>query len=123
MNICSFNALEKKEALEFLTPCGQSAVWARNLVALRPFTSFDELRTNAASEWQALPEEAQLVLANMMFNMVKTRLSKFVKLRKAIEAFDYGEASNQMKYSKWYTQVTNRADRLVKRMKAIEVTE
>jgi len=28
-----------------------------------------------------------------------------------------------MKDSKWYTQVTNRADRLVKRMKALEVTE
>ena len=26
-------------------------------MALRPFTSFDELRTNADSEWQALPEE------------------------------------------------------------------
>ena len=57
MNICSFNALGKKEALELLISCGQSAVWAGNLVALRPFTSFDELRTNAASEWQALPEE------------------------------------------------------------------
>ena len=59
MNICSFNALEKKEALELLIPCGQSAVWARNVAALRPFTSFDELRTNAALEWQALPEEEQ----------------------------------------------------------------
>ena len=59
MNICSFNALGKKEALELLIPCGQSAVWARNVAALRPFTSFDELRTNADSEWQALPEEEQ----------------------------------------------------------------
>ena len=83
----------------------------------------EDLFTTNISAWQALPEEAQLVLANMMFNMGKPRLSKFVKLRKAIEAFDYGEASNQMKDSKWYTQVTNRADRLVKRMKAIEVTE
>ena len=82
-----------------------------------------DLFTTDISAWEALPEEAQLVLANMMFNMGKPRLSKFVKMRKAIEDFDYEEASNQMKDSKWYTQVTNRADRLVNRMKALKVTE
>lgn len=82
-----------------------------------------DLFTTDISAWEALPEEAQLVLANMMFNMGKPRLSKFVKMRQAIEDFDYEEASNQMKDSKWYTQVTNRADRLVNRMKALKVTE
>jgi len=82
-----------------------------------------DLFTTDISAWEALPEEAQLVLANMMFNMGKPRLSKFVNMRKAIENFDYEEASNQMKDSKWYTQVTNRADRLVNRMKALKVTE
>jgi hypothetical protein len=34
---------------------------------------------------------------------------------------DWLEASEQMKDSRWYTQVTNRADRLVNRMKMVNV--
>ena len=83
----------------------------------------EELFKTQFSSFDALPTEARYILTNMMFNMGKPRLSKFVKMRKAIEDFDFAEASIQMKDSKWYTQVTNRADRLVKRMKALEVTE
>ena len=83
----------------------------------------EKLFTTDISAWEALPTEARYILANMMFNMGKPRLSKFVKMRQAIEDFDYEEASNQMKDSLWYTQVTNRADRLVNRMKALKVTE
>ena len=63
-----------------------------------------------------LPEEAQLILANMMFNMGRPRLSKFKKMNKAIADEDWIEASLQMEDSKWYRQVTNRAERLVERM-------
>ena len=63
-----------------------------------------------------LPEEAQLILANMMFNMGRPRLSKFKKMNKAIADGDYLEASLQMEDSRWYKQVTNRAERLVQRM-------
>ena len=63
-----------------------------------------------------LPEEAQLILANMMFNMGRPRLSKFKKMNKAIADEDWIEASLQMEDSKWYRQVTNRAERLVQRM-------
>ena len=59
MNIDRFNTLEEKEALELLTRCGQSTLWSKNLLALRPYVSFDELRTNAAAEWQALPDAEQ----------------------------------------------------------------
>ena len=44
---------------------------------------------------------------------------KFAK--KAVDAGDWEEAGNQMKDSRWYDQVTARAERLVKRMKAIKV--
>jgi len=63
-----------------------------------------------------LPEEAQLILANMMFNMGRPRLSKFKKMNLAIMDEDYLEASLQMEDSKWYKQVPNRAERLVERM-------
>jgi lysozyme len=67
-----------------------------------------------------LPEEAQLILANMMFNMGRPRLSKFKKMNKAIAEGDYLEASLQMEDSRWYKQVTNRAERLVQRMALLQ---
>ena len=68
-----------------------------------------------------LPEEVQQIIANMMFNMGRPRLSRFHKMKKAVDAGDWEEAGNQMKDSRWYNQVTTRAERLVKRMKAIQV--
>ena len=55
----------------------------------------------------------------MMFNMGRPRLSKFKKMIQAIRDGDWIEAGNQMKDSRWYKQVTNRADRLISRMKAV----
>ena len=68
-----------------------------------------------------LPEEAQKIIANMMFNMGLTRLSKFKKMKAAIEKGDFKEAANQMHDSKWRTQVPNRAERLINRMRNIKV--
>ena len=70
-------------------------------------------------DWSNLPEEVKLITANMMFNMGRPRLSKFKKMILAIKDSDWLEAANQMKDSRWYKQVTNRADRLISRMKAI----
>ena len=70
-----------------------------------------------------LPEEVQLILCNMMFNMGRPRLSKFVKFRAAIDDNDWLEAATQMEDSRWHKQVTNRANRLIKRMEAICVKE
>ena len=68
-----------------------------------------------------LPEKVQHIIANMMFNMGRPRLSRFHKMKRAVDAGDWEEAGNQMKDSRWYDQVTTRAERLVKRMKAIQV--
>tara|TARA_R100001440_G_scaffold31689_1_gene50315 strand:- start:485 stop:943 length:459 start_codon:yes stop_codon:yes gene_type:complete len=70
-------------------------------------------------DFYVLPEEAQLIIANMMFNLGRPRLSRFHKMKKAVDNRDWQEASNQMKDSKWYRQVTNRADRLCERMASI----
>ena len=71
------------------------------------------------NDFDELPEEAQQIIANMMFNMGRPRLSRFHKMKKAVDARDWVEAGNQMKDSRWYNQVTTRADRLVERMKSI----
>jgi GH24 family phage-related lysozyme (muramidase) len=68
-------------------------------------------------DFDNLTEEAQLVIANMMFNLGRTRLSKFRKFIGAVRESDWNEAGNQMVDSLWYTQVTNRAARLVQRIR------
>jgi lysozyme len=70
-------------------------------------------------DFDDLPEEAQQIIANMMFNMGRPRLSKFKKMKEAVDNRDWIEAGNQMMDSRWYKQVTTRADRLVTRMMAI----
>ena len=70
-------------------------------------------------DWSNLPEEVKLITANMMFNMGRPRLSKFKKMIKAIQEGNWLEAGYQMKDSRWYKQVTNRADRLISRMQAV----
>ena len=71
------------------------------------------------SNFEVLPEEAQLIIANMMFNMGRPRLSKFKGMKAAVDAGDYHRAAVEMVDSRWYQQVTNRADRLVARMRSI----
>jgi len=67
----------------------------------------------------SLPEEAKMILCNMMYNLGYTRLSKFSKLKAAVNKGDWEKASIEMTDSKWYRQVPNRAERLVQRMKNI----
>ena len=70
-------------------------------------------------DFDDLPEEAQLIIANMMFNLGYPRYSKFKKKIQAVKDGNWLEAAVQMKDSRWYKQVTNRADRLINRMKAL----
>ena len=70
-------------------------------------------------QWEHLPEEAQQVIANMMFNMGRPRLSKFKGMKRGVDARDWNAAADEMVDSNWYRQVTNRADRLVMRMRNI----
>ena len=71
-------------------------------------------------DWDSLPEEVRLILANMMFNMGRPRLSRFHKMKKAVDSSDWTEAANQMLDSKWAKQVPNRANRLIERMRNIQ---
>ena len=66
-----------------------------------------------------LPEEAQLIIANMMFNLGRPRLSKFKGMKAGVDAGDWKKAADEMVDSAWYRQVPNRAGRLVSRMKAL----
>jgi len=66
-----------------------------------------------------LPDEVQQILVNMMFNMGRTRLSKFKKFNAAILEHDWSTAAVEGRDSLWYRQVTNRAERLMSRLEAV----
>jgi GH24 family phage-related lysozyme (muramidase) len=74
------------------------------------------------SDFDDLPEEVQLIIANMMFNMGRPRLSKFKGMKRGVDAKDWNAAADEMVDSKWYRQVTKRADRLVQRMRNITIS-
>ena len=66
-----------------------------------------------------LPDEVQQILVNMMFNMGRTRLSKFKKMHAAILESDWKEAAIEGRDSRWHKQVTNRAERLMERLEQV----
>ena len=70
-------------------------------------------------DFDDLPEEAQLIIANMMFNLGRPRLSKFKGMKSGVDSRDWNKAADEMIDSAWYRQVPNRAGRLVTRMKAL----
>lgn len=70
-------------------------------------------------DFYELPEEVQLIIANMMFNMGLPRLSKFRGMKRGVDAQDFNKAADEMVDSRWYSQVPNRSARLVERMRAL----
>jgi len=70
-------------------------------------------------EFNDLPDEVQQILVNMMFNMGRTRLSKFKKMHAAILDGDWKTAAVEGRDSRWYKQVTNRAERLMSRLENV----
>ena len=74
-------------------------------------------------DFDDLPEECQHIIANMMFNMGRPRLSAFKGMKAGVDARDWNKAADEMVDSRWYTQVPNRARRLVDRMRALSSEE
>ena len=72
-------------------------------------------------EFDSLPEEAQLVIANMCFQLGRPRLSKFKKFIAAVKEQDWERAADEMKDSRWYKQTTARAERLISRIQILGV--
>ena len=66
-----------------------------------------------------LPEEAQQIIANMMFNLGYPRLKKFVGMKAGVDAREWNKAADEMIDSNYYKQLPNRAGRLVKRMRSL----
>ena len=69
--------------------------------------------------WDGYPQEVKQIVANMMFNMGLTRLSQFKRHNAALYSGDWKEAAIEGRDSRWYKQVTNRAERLMTRLESV----
>lgn len=70
-------------------------------------------------DFDELPEEVQQIVANMMFNLGRPRLTAFRGMKAGVDSRDWNEAADQMVDSRWYRQVGARAERLVERMRNV----
>jgi len=70
-------------------------------------------------DFEELPEEVKQIIANMMFNLGRPRLSAFKGMKAGVDSRDWNEAADQMVDSRWYRQVGARAERLVERMRNV----
>ena len=73
-------------------------------------------------DFDMIPDEVQLILGNMMFNMGINRMGMFKKFLAAIDDRDWRRAAIEMEDSRWHKQVTARANRLIHRMENIKKT-
>ena len=102
------------------TPVDEERV--RQVFSLDIASILDECKV-LYDDFDELPEECQLIIANMMFNMGRPRLSKFKGMKAGVDARDWNRAADEMVDSRWHDQVPNRAKRLVKRMRALTDVE
>ncbi|QGZ66342.1 hypothetical protein FAZ98_31610 [Paraburkholderia acidisoli] len=68
------------------------------------------------SWWRQLDEVRQRVIANMCFNMGIDKLLGFAHMLAALKLHNFAVAAAEMKNSKWFGQVGDRAVRLCSAM-------
>jgi len=75
-----------------------------------------ELRT-IFKDFDELPENIQIALIDMIFNLGKTRFLKFKNMIQAIKDRDFKRASEEAKNSHWCEQVGKRCEDVVALLK------
>ena len=82
--------------------------------------SIDECRfLYGYGKFDNFPGEVQEILVNMMFNLGRTKLSKFRKMNAHLQCHEWVSAAAEGRDSLWYRQVTNRAERLMSRLEKV----
>lgn len=99
------------------TPVSNERVWEAFECDLE--MAISECKKLYAQDWDNFPAEIQEILVNMMFNMGRPRLGQFKKMNQNLSAGNWVAAAVEGRDSRWYNQVTNRAERLMVRMEAV----
>ena len=81
--------------------------------------AWDECKILYQPWFKDFPQEVKEILINMMFNMGRPRLSKFVNFNKAIMRKDWKSAAVEGRDSLWHRQVRKRAERLMVRLESL----
>ena len=113
--------LIRKEDPEFGEPIGTAVNEERVMDAFKKDVdnASNECVVLYGNKFHFWPDEVQQILVNMMFNMGRPRLAKFINFREALEKKDWKLAAKEGRNSLWYKQVTNRAERLMKRLESV----
>ena len=74
---------------------------------------------NIFNDFESLPENIQLVLADMRFQLGSSGFRKFKQLINAVNNHNWVEMIKQMKDSNWFKQVPNRANDLINMVLAV----
>jgi len=72
-------------------------------------------------DFEAFPEEAQLCLANMCYQLGRPTLNKFKKSIAYANEHKWGDLAEEILDSRWARQTPNRAKRISDRLALIEV--
>jgi len=104
---------EERTAFPEGTPISDEQVQAWFEIDIR------EAEADAEAFFESDRPEVMDILTNMAFNLGRTRLNRFKRLRSALAANDFETASFEMLNSKWADQVKGRAKRLASRMKRL----
>jgi len=69
------------------------------------------------TEGMSIDDNAKECVLHMVFQLGLPRLNKFIKFKKCLSENDIEGAMIEMKDSLWYRQTTNRANRIIDKMK------
>ena len=69
------------------------------------------------TEGMSIDDNAKECVLHMVFQLGLPRLNKFIKFKKCLSENDIEGAMVEMKDSLWYRQTTNRANRIIDKMK------
>tara|TARA_R100001510_G_C7603696_1_gene169517 strand:- start:274 stop:714 length:441 start_codon:yes stop_codon:yes gene_type:complete len=69
------------------------------------------------TEGMSIDDNAKECVLHMVFQLGLPRLNKFVRFKKCLSENDIEGAMVEMKDSLWYRQTTNRANRIIDKMK------
>lgn len=127
-NLERFDADTRLKSLGLSPTAVRSGSWPLNVQQGEELLDYDAMGAIADAAgvvgedvWVTLPEDAQLVLADMTYNMGAGGLGQFKKMLAAVRKVppDWVEMERQMADSQWDKQVGKRADELEKLIHAL----
>lgn len=99
------------------TPVSEVRVWEAFEYDLQ--AAIDETRILYGLDFDEWPGMVQEILINMVFQMGRPRVSKFVNMNAALKKRDWKSAAYHGRDSLWYTQTPNRAERLMSKLESV----